>query len=126
MFRHRRLLETQAVRNVTDGTFLQSQIVQNVEPTRLGSGIEGIRCGRCARHENNIFLYKNMSSGTLSPGGLAEFRYRPDQPAKPRRHHVQSPSSGVQRKSETEWRPFRPSPQTPASSRGHAASLRSA
>jgi hypothetical protein len=61
----RRLGEAQRGRDVPDGTRVGREIVQDVSTPRFGDGVERVRRGGGARHKPIIFLYRNMSSGSI-------------------------------------------------------------
>src|ERR1700744_4345906 len=61
VLRDRGLLDAEAVDNLVDGTLLKDEVVQDVAAAGLGDSVEGVGgCGG-ARHETNIFPYRNMS-----------------------------------------------------------------
>jgi glyoxylase-like metal-dependent hydrolase (beta-lactamase superfamily II) len=61
----RRLRKAQRYNDVADGTLAGCEIVQDVSTTRFGDGVERVRRRGSARHRTMIFLYWNMSSGSI-------------------------------------------------------------
>jgi len=59
------LFEAESVHDITDGAFVESEERQYVAAARFCDGVEGVRGCRSARHESNIFPYRNVSSEIL-------------------------------------------------------------
>jgi len=64
---YRRLAELEGRDDLADGAFLENEVVENIAATGLTDRVEGIRRGGYARHENNIYPYRNMSRCFFHP-----------------------------------------------------------
>src|SRR3982074_123117 len=60
MFGDRRLLHAQAVHNVSDGTFLKDEKIQDSAATGFGDGVEGVRGCGSTRHERIIHAHMGI------------------------------------------------------------------
>jgi hypothetical protein len=57
-----RLLHAEAGDNVAYGSLIHGEKGKNVTTARFGDSIESVGVGGRARHETNIYPYRNMSS----------------------------------------------------------------
>jgi hypothetical protein len=67
------LLHAQAVHNVSDGTFLKDEKIQDIAATGFGDGVEGVRGCGSTRHERimhahmGICQQKNLARAWMGP-----------------------------------------------------------
>jgi hypothetical protein len=75
------LLKTERYDNVAHGTLVESEEREDFSATRFGNGVECVGGGGSASHDENIYLYGNMSRDFLGRGegvDAATSRSRPD------------------------------------------------
>jgi len=62
------LLKTERYDNVAHGTLVESEEREDFSATRFGNGVECVGGGGSASHDENIYLYGNMSRDFLGVG----------------------------------------------------------
>lgn len=68
-----RLLDAEGVGDLVDGAFLKDEVVQDVATAGFGDSVESVGGSGGARHEMNIFPYRNICQALFLSGDFSRF-----------------------------------------------------